>query len=314
MPRPGPRPDAPTTRGGRGPLALLLVVVVGALTGLATIVAVATVVLVAGPRDGGGPADAPVARAQTPDDHGADDHGADDHGAGGRDDGGPVAEADVRALDDGYAVWDRTEDGTPVRWDPCRPIELVLSGTDRPPDLDEATWRADVAAAAALIADASGLDLRITGTTEERPAAARGTLGADDGWAPVLIGWADPGAGELPMRDADRAIAVPVAVRAEGYDAVFVTGQIVLNRQRDDLQPGSADRADSWGAVLAHELGHLVGLDHVDDPDQLMHRYPGSGPVALGPGDRAGLTALGARAGCLDGPPADDLDVRVPTR
>jgi hypothetical protein len=36
------------------------------------------------------------------------------------------------------------------------------------------------------------------------------------------------------------------------------------------------DREHSWGATLLHELGHLVGLAHVDDPDQLMSTYPGS--------------------------------------
>ncbi|MGJ9411746.1 matrixin family metalloprotease [Aeromicrobium sp. CF4.19] len=44
-------------------------------------------------------------------------------------------------------------------------------------------------------------------------------------------------------------------------------------------------------AVLLHELAHLVGLDHVDDTDELM--YPTSGPLEWGPGDLAGLEALG---------------------
>jgi len=39
-------------------------------------------------------------------------------------------------------------------------------------------------------------------------------------------------------------------------------------------------------------LGHLVGLDHVDDPTQLMHVV--SPVFDLGPGDRAGLARLGA--------------------
>ena len=46
-------------------------------------------------------------------------------------------------------------------------------------------------------------------------------------------------------------------------------------------------------AVVMHELGHVLGLDHVDDRDQLMYDE-NVGQTELGPGDRAGLAALGA--------------------
>ena len=44
-------------------------------------------------------------------------------------------------------------------------------------------------------------------------------------------------------------------------------------------------------AVVAHELVHLLGLDHTDDPAQLMYAENG-GQTALGSGDRRGLAAL----------------------
>ena len=55
-------------------------------------------------------------------------------------------------------------------------------------------------------------------------------------------------------------------------------------------QPGGRDRAR---AIVLHELGHLVGLLHVDDPGELMHRED-VGRLELGPGDREGLAALGS--------------------
>jgi hypothetical protein len=56
------------------------------------------------------------------------------------------------------------------------------------------------------------------------------------------------------------------------------------------------------GSVLLHELGHIMGLDHVRDPDQLMYsgRHPNFSVRTFGPGDLEGLRRLGMDAGCLD--------------
>jgi len=221
----------------------------------------------------------------------------------------PAADIDVDAgasrPDAGYAVWGRTEDGDPLRWDACRPIDLVLSVPDAPPGAEE-----DVREAAARIATASGLQLRVAGISDERPAALRPLVVREQGgwrWNPVLIAWMSPEearAAGIPLEVHDRGVALPVAVRAgdrEGY----VTGQVVLNAARGDLRAGFVDRSDAWGATLLHELGHLVGLAHVEDTDQLMSLEPGRGPVVLGGGDLAGLELLGATAGCTRVPEAD---------
>ena len=84
-----------------------------------------------------------------------------------------------------------------------------------------------------------------------------------------------------------------------------MTGQVVLNAARTDLIDGFADRRDAIGATLLHELGHLLGLAHVEDVSQLMSTDPGSGPVVLCAGDLAGLRAIGAQSGCNPAPPAE---------
>lgn len=227
----------------------------------------------------------------------------------------PVAvDAEVGASDEGYSVWARNDDGAPVRWDPCTPIELTVSDRDHPVTYGTEDLVRDVEAAAGVLSEATGLELVVRGTTSEVPDAERSTVvddGGDRRWAPVLIGWRAPREGGLPLRDTDRGVAVPVAVGPAG-ERVYVTAQVVLNPDRVDLQPGAADRATSWGATVLHELAHVLGLGHVDDPDELMHTYPGQGPVELGPGDRAGLRAVGAEGGCLDVPAPQDLDVAVP--
>lgn len=64
---------------------------------------------------------------------------------------------------------------------------------------------------------------------------------------------------------------------------------------------------DSQGAAVAqavvmHEIGHLVGLGHVDDASQVM--FPGGGGAQevtdFEAGDRAGLALLG-RGPCQPG-------------
>lgn len=229
----------------------------------------------------------------------------------------PMAEVGAsRDEGDGYAVWARRPDGDPVRWDPCSPIRLVVSDAGAPAAYPLEAMVLDVEEAAATLRDASGLDVVVVATSDEEPDGARPTTviesDGDRRWAPILIGWREPGAGGLPLRDVDRGIAVPIAV-GPGQGRTYVTGQIALNPARTDLRPGTDDRATSWGATVLHELAHVLGLDHVDDPDELMHRYPGQGPVRLGPGDLAGLRAVGADGGCLDVPEPVELDVDLPT-
>lgn len=221
---------------------------------------------------------------------------------------GTSASGIAAAQGDGYAVWGVNDDGYPIRWDPCSPVPVVVNPAGAPPGALD-----DLATAMTRIAELTGLRLALEGEVDERPGVSRGAYLPDrygQRWAPVLVAWDDPGVGGLPLRNFDRGIAVPVAVGEPG-NQVFVSGQVVLNRSRGDLRPGFADRRDSWGATLLHELGHLLGLDHVDDPTQLMHRFPGYGPVELGEGDRAGLAAVGADTPCLDVPPAQPVEVEL---
>ncbi len=228
--------------------------------------------------------------------------------AGG--DGNATAVADARpamsdpVVEDGFSVWGRRPDGSPVRWDPCEPIHWVLNLDGAPP-----AAHADVTAAFTLVTNAGGNRFVFDGFTDEpasweRPLLDRSRYGS--GWAPVLVAWTTT-EDALVLEEDQRGAAVPVAVTASDDGPLFVTGQVVLNGDRE-LSGGFGDRQASWGGVLAHEAGHLVGLDHVDDPTQLMFPTVGVGPSAFGAGDRRGLAAV-ADGGCLDVPPAQDLEV-----
>ena len=71
----------------------------------------------------------------------------------------------------------------------------------------------------------------------------------------------------------------------------YVTGMVALKasffRQQDALGRSELERA-----VVMHELGHVLGLDHVKDRNELM--YPSVTRMSYGPGDIEGLAKLGA--------------------
>lgn len=114
-----------------------------------------------------------------------------------------------------------------------------------------------------------------------------------DRWAPVLVTWSTPA--EVPeLRDRVAGLGGPAAVGLDQSPMVNVTGSVALDApQLTEVIsfPGGTTRAR---AVVQHEFGHLVGLDHVDDRGQLMNPEAVEGVSEWGPGDLHGLHALGS--------------------
>ena len=173
----------------------------------------------------------------------------------------------------------RTGTDRPITWSPCDPIEYVVN-PDGAPDEWEDLLRSSVTA----ISKATGLVFSYEGTTDDRD--FEGRFGPGGSARPVLVGWAD--ADEVDGLDGDVAgLAGPMS-RSDGIFEKYVTGRVVLDREAfDDI-----DDAREQRAIVMHELGHLVGLDHVDDPSQLMFKE-NTGVTELGRGDRSGLAILG---------------------
>jgi hypothetical protein len=199
-------------------------------------------------------------------------------------DGGPYRFADVQ--DDGV---------TPVAYDPCRPVHYVTRPDHAPPAGAEI-----VASALARVSEVTGLRFVDDGTTDERSDAERAPFQRDrygDRWAPVLISWdteeENPDlAGDLVGEGGSIAVSL-----GEG-PKVYVTGIVSLDATQLPGILGQPDGAAAVHGIVLHELGHLLGLDHVDDAAQLMYPEARRAVGDFASGDLTGLAAL-SRGVCV---------------
>ena len=191
-----------------------------------------------------------------------------------------------------------------VRYNPCAPIHYVINPALAPPQ-----GVADVHRAIQLTSEASGLDFVYDGTTDEpdsgvnRPAYQPERYG--DRWAPILISWTERLSASSAVHPDGRR---PIAAGGSHYEvngdgvAVYVTGSAVFDVAAIDLKEGFG--GETWGQVMLHELGHVLGLDHVEDASSVMNPVLGLRAASWGTGDRAGLWTQGIGSSCLSPPPS----------
>ncbi len=211
----------------------------------------------------------------------------------------------------------------PLRWPSAEPIHYVLNNSFGPPEASQM-----VHDAVAEISSRTGLQFIFDGTTTEyvghssddtpdhRESYQPSRYG--DRWAPVWIG-ARPdnvATGTVgvaqPVLHANERVTTQIEVEIDGVlqtiavgEPIFITGTVSYH-----WQPyyGAAALAE-LPAVILHELGHLVGLGHVNSVAELM--YPSlTGVADFGQGDRLGLHLLGSTAAIPPAPgPREGIDI-----
>ncbi|MEO9323238.1 hypothetical protein ABFT23_07080 [Nocardioides sp. C4-1] len=177
--------------------------------------------------------------------------------------------------------------GEPVGFNPCAEVRYVVNPAGAP-----SSWRTYVDEAVGEVEARTGLELVYDGPTDDRAFADRIDAGGRP--LPVLIGWADESEVDQ-LADAVAGIGGPTMVEL-GEARSYVTGSVVLDRETTERLDRTRHGPELQVSLLMHELAHLVGLDHVDDPTELMHPE-GVARTTFGPGDLEGLAALGA-IGC----------------
>jgi hypothetical protein len=183
----------------------------------------------------------------------------------------------------------------PDRWNPCVaaiPVRTNLNGVP-------ASEGAVLADAVAMLRNASGLPLIVTGSTSFIPKA--NVFTDDSAKGEIVAAWADPGdapnqsdaLGSSMGRGGSR---LHISGTTEREVREYAYGSLVVNRVL--LSQPYHVRVQ----VYAHEVAHALGLGHYEDGQvsQVMNPYVAAKrPAVLGWGDRAGLARLGASAGCI---------------
>jgi hypothetical protein len=177
-----------------------------------------------------------------------------------------------------------------VAYDPCRPVHYVIRAENMPDDGERM-----ITDAIASVSNATGLQFVDDGLTAEDPAERRQLVQEDrygTRWAPVLIAWVTPQE-EADVAGGTIGLGGSSFVSAGDSPTAYVSGAMLLDApQIENLTrfPGGYEQAR---AIVMHELGHVVGLDHVNDPDQLMYAESNLEVTEFGAGDLTGLAMLG---------------------
>jgi hypothetical protein len=178
----------------------------------------------------------------------------------------------------------------PVLRDPCLAIHWRLSTAGMP-----AGAAPLVQEAVAGVSPHTGLVFVFDGDTSDAATFDGPVLVDDGGWkyAPLVIGWGTRAQSSDLGNDSAGVGGARVTPGAYEEREFLRSGTVIVDTSAiRDLVSSPAEKARTR-AVIMHELGHVVGLNHSPDPHDLM--FPAATYISdWGPGDLQGLAAAGA--------------------
>lgn len=203
----------------------------------------------------------------------------------------PISAPNALGSASSYIFEGTNPDGTPYRWNPCAAIHYMVSTAEAP----SAQAIADLRTAVGMVSAVTHIPFVFDGTSNALPSSSWLTSApaGPDGWPDVLMGWEHTGQSDINLANyaAAGTLWQASAIIAGGSGFGMASGAMAFNLDHTELTEGFGVR--SWGEAYLHELGHLMGLNHVNDPTQMMNPSIPDIAARYGAGDLAGLTRLG---------------------
>ncbi|MFF2317668.1 matrixin family metalloprotease [Arthrobacter sp. NPDC058097] len=190
---------------------------------------------------------------------------------------------------DSYKFLAVNSDGSPVGYSPCRPLHYVVNAGLAPEGAAGL-----VPLAIREISRVTGIQFVDDGATDEQPSDQRAPYQPEaygDRWAPLLISWTTP---DAAPKLGGKVIGTGGSTHYSYGNGPksYVTGSLELDAPQMAIELERPDGSAYATAVILHELSHVMGLEHVSDPVQLMYPEIGA-PDGLAAGDLNGLYRLG---------------------
>lgn len=229
----------------------------------------------------GGPAPEPTSTAAAPQSPSA----VDDAHAG---------HAPTQTVPDPVVVGTRTTPGRGqryglfgTRWNPCQPITYRVNY--------RGGYRgalADIQRAFRTVGAATGMTFVYQGTT--RRVSFRT---ARDPRVDITVSWATPG----QVARLGGPVAGLANTVVSSHDGVWenLRGSIAFDSTQVVRGGYALSGPPTWGQAFLHEIGHIVGLDHVRQRTQVMYPAISRYNHVLGAGDLLRLFLVGRAAGCI---------------
>jgi hypothetical protein len=176
------------------------------------------------------------------------------------------------AVDNHYSFEVTNAAGEPIRWNPCDEVTYAVVAAGAP-----LGWASDVSDAMSQLRSATGLNFQSNGAYASAASVPAGTK-IRISWVPGLSGGDEVG------------LTTYYYIVDPRYTPELTAADIQLLSGL----PAGGGRGEL--PVLLHELGHAVGLGHVNAPE-VMNPVDQEFPLYQD-GDLSGLAAVGSRGGC----------------
>ena len=185
---------------------------------------------------------------------------------------------------------------TMARWDPCTVIGWRINAAQA-----TSGALADTKAAFYKLSQATGFTFKYRGTTSGIPQADSNSWMPND--TQIVVAWIHKKQSSIfdsiPTAD---AAGMPYYLtgyhNGDGTSAYRIAKGSVVIDSTLKLKGGFASGI-TRGDVLMHELGHVMGLAHINTTAEMMNPVMTRGAARYGKGDLAGLEQHGAKLGCL---------------